>query len=50
MKANSKTMKTILIFAHPSVLKHVGHAHHADQQVVNILIDANHHGNIHHAG
>ena len=49
MKADSKTMKTALIFVHPSVLKHVEHDHHADQQVINILIDANYHENIHHA-
>ena len=25
------------------MLKHVEHAHHADQQVINILIDADYH-------
>ena len=34
---------------HSGVLKHVEHAHHADQQVINILIAANYHKNIHHA-
>ena len=49
MKADSKTMKTCLIFVPLRCLKHVEHAHHADQQVINILIDANYHENIHHA-
>ena len=49
MKANSKTMKTPLIFVPLRCLKHVEHAHHADQQVINILIDAYYHENIHHA-
>ena len=31
------------------MLKHVEHAHHADQQVINILIDVNYHTNIHRA-
>ena len=31
------------------MLKHVEHAHHAEQQVINILIDADYHTNIHHA-
>ena len=50
MKADSKTIDSFLIFVQPSVLEHVEHAHHADQQVINILIDANYHENIHHAG
>ena len=50
MKADSKTMKTRLIFVPLRCLKRVEHAHHADQQVINILIDANYHENIHHAG
>ena len=49
MKADSKTIKTRLIFVPLRCLKHVEHAHHADQQVINILIDANYHKNIHHA-
>ena len=32
-----------------SLPSHVEHAHHADQQVINILIDADYHTNIHHA-
>ena len=31
------------------MLKHVEHAHHADQQVINILIDVDYHTNIHRA-
>ena len=49
MKADSKTINSPLIFVPPGCLKHVEHAHHADQQVINILIDANYHKNIHHA-
>ena len=50
MKADSKTINSILIFVPLGCLKHVEHAHHADQQVINILIDADYHTNIHHAG
>ena len=49
MKADSKTMDSRLIFVQPSVLEHVEHAHHADQQVINILINADYHTNSHHA-
>ena len=50
MKADSKTINSCLIFVPLGRLKHVERAHQADQQVINILIDAGYHTNIHHAG